>query len=126
MREVGRWVLLLLLVLGVPLKTLAATSGLGCLQGHDRAAAHGHAAPHDAHGQHLHGAAAPEATAVDLDDDADAHSHSCSACAPCCAAAAPAPDATPLHLSPSSPARAAHVRALTLCVVAEVPHRPPR
>lgn len=126
MRELGRCILVLLLVLGVPLKTLAATSGIGCLQGHGGPTAHAHDASHALHdaGAHAHAHAAIDGTPADA--DAGTELHSCSACAPCCAAAAPAPDARSLVIAPPSPTLAPHVQALTLDIVADVPHRPPR
>ena len=126
MRELGRCILVLLLVLGVPMKTLAATSGIGCLKGHGGPAAHAHDTSHALHGAGAHALAAHDGMPADAQADADTELHGCSACAPCCAAAAPAPDARSLVIAPPSPTLAPHVQALTLDIVADVPHRPPR
>lgn len=128
MRGLGRWVWVLLLVLALPLKAIAATGAFACLHGsmpgHAPASMVSEAAEvHE--GCHGHGAD-HHASHTQTDDAVADALWGCSACAPCCAATAPAPESTPVRLPDLPVAFAPQVQALAEGVVGDVPHQPPR
>jgi hypothetical protein len=131
-----RFLLLWLVVLALPVKGLAAATGIGCAasaqgSGATMVAAHGHAGvPHGAPAAHAHhhdGATSQAAPAGPGAAVADAHAGSdCVSCAPCCGALAPpvldlaVPAALPQAHGP------AVVAGLRVGGMHGVPERPPR
>lgn len=115
MRRHGRFFILCLLLVLLPLRSLLAATQLECgpMQPEPQAAAH-------AEHEHHHG------ETPGSDHPADAGSKACKLCAPCCLAAAP-PPAVALAVTAVPAERAARVPAERWTgVVPSLPDPPPR
>ncbi|HEY0954033.1 MAG TPA: hypothetical protein VGE36_04700 [Roseateles sp.] len=111
MRRPGRFLVLCLLLVLLPLRSLLAAAQLDCGPVQTTPAMADHAS-HEHHGHH--------------DDAADADSQACKLCAPCCLAAAPPPALMPAA-SAAPTERAAQVPAVRWTgVVPPLPDPPPR
>lgn len=117
MRRPGRFLVLCLLLVLLPLRSLLAATQPDCGRAQLMPAAMAHAE----HEHHAHDDADPATEAP-----ADAHSQACKLCAPCCLAAAPPPAlALTVTSTPAERAAAAPAERWT-GVVPPLPDPPPR
>ncbi len=117
MRRPGRFLVLCLLLVLLPLRSLLAATQLECGPAQPTPVVMAHAE----HEHHDHHDADPAA-----DAQADAHSKACKLCAPCCLAAAP-PPALALTVTSTPTAQAAQAPSERWTgVVPPLPDPPPR